>query len=130
MGESPMNVFEGELIAENEIFYFLTDYARFQVDQKLAWKLRRTGRKEYLIGIRPEFIRLKPLGEGNVDARISFMHDTGPTKLLYASLGNRKPVMIELRSDGFASPQADRFGLSFDPERLNVFTTAGDRIDI
>jgi ABC-type sugar transport system ATPase subunit len=130
IGESPMNIFRGELVSESDNIYFMTEYARFQMDQELAWKLRRSGRKSCMIGIRPEFIRLAPEGEGTVDARINFAQDTGPTTLVYASLGNRKPVMIELQAPAPRGFARETVGLAFEPQKLNVFTTAGDRIDL
>ncbi len=130
MGRTPMNIFDGTLVAEDSTWYFNTDFGRMHLDQAIARKLRQTGRRECKLGIRPEFISITPRGQGNVDARVHLMQNTGGLFVLYAFLGDLKPVTIESRRMPEGLNREETVGLSFETAKLNVFTTAGDRIEI
>ena len=72
---------------------------------------------ECALGIRPEHIEITGPGQGNFDAVISVVENTGSAFLAYAFLKNGQIVVSTSRR-----PDTGPAGLKFLPERVRFFT--------
>ena len=90
-----------------------------------ATRTRVTG--PITLGVRPEYLILGASGEESLPAVTEFSEYLGGTRFLYARLADGQSIVAEHR-DGPDVRAAETIHMRCPPERMRLFSNAGDRL--
>lgn len=129
IGEPPMNMFDCELIEENQNYFLASGNFKFQIPETIKNDIKKEQitTREMRLGLRPQFmtVRSQRSDEREIQGEVFHWEIHGDEGVLMAKVG-QLTVMIKT-SDTFKAQRGDNIYMDFDPEKINVFNKATSR---
>lgn len=117
IGSPPMNFFEGSIVEEHGTLYFKSPDFRVTIPADKSHTLKHREIKEVVLGIRPENMKVKSVGE--IVAHVDFHETLGNEILLYLSTEHFK--FIVRTEPTVPPPNGSKIAVKLDLEKIHIF---------
>lgn len=119
VGSPPMNLFEASLIQESGEYFLKIGNSKLDAPDQIVSRIQRFGDKSFMLGIRPEDIKLnRDIQPKVLTGRLESIEPLGREQLLHISAGETR--LTALAAD-FKIKINDIVYLAFDPGRIHLF---------
>ncbi len=118
VGSPPMNLIPSRIEEEAGRLYVNMDGVRLEVPADREGDFRAVGSRKFLLGIRPEQIKVEPPAPGTPAARVGSVEPLGRESVVHLVLGERTVVALSGHKE--VEPD-DKVGVGFDLKRAHIF---------
>lgn len=121
IGSPPMNLIRGEVTEKDGKTVIQDGPVEVNLPQNIANKMKEIGDKSYIVGIRPEDVKLAPKGQGNLDVRVDVVENIGSEFLINVFLGGNAFKTFIIRTADYNNEK--EIALKFPEEKIHIFST-------
>jgi multiple sugar transport system ATP-binding protein len=123
IGSPTMNMFNGNLVSENDLLFLQADDLKIKLPADTAQALRKKELSQLTLGIRPERLMVTNKAETNFSLPVNVVENIGPEFLVY-SFHSQGQVVVRTVEE----PDKKQLDLAFASEYLHLFDEQGKRI--
>ena len=122
LGSPAISLAQGHLGTTDGAATFNSDGVSMPLNPRLASLSAGTSNSEVLFGVRPEDVRVSPLDDGGIPARVNIVEPMGSLNVVFVSAGTVR--IAATTPPDFFRKTGDTVWLTFDQEKCHLFDAA------